>query len=146
MKKKFATIPSKTVTLYRGDDSIDFELRALPIGYTEHLNTVFRQPTHWVDGVETEKDDPEYWPLFMYLLLARSLKQSGILESIEPQSNDPARWRAYAQAVRQEFIDANINVGEVAYLRDQLTELNKIQASPDQRRAVGNGSAPTRAH
>ena len=141
MKVQFSAVPETTVTLWRGADSVQFSLRALPLGYTTtYLDTVFPRPVVYENSVPVPvEDNREYWDLYQFLLLARGLQHSGVLETPVPTSKERAAWEAYAKAVRQEFSAANFSNGEVSLLMEELGKLNRAQTAPEQKRAVGNG-------
>jgi hypothetical protein len=139
MKMKFSAIPERVVTIYRNEESIEFSLRALPVGYSTYLESVYPKPVIYVDGAPISKDDdPEYWDLYQYLLLGRSLEHTDMMENQPPKGNEPAAWQQYAYALREEFREAQFTSGEVGALVSALGELNEAQTAPAQKRTVGN--------
>lgn len=123
--KGFSQRPRARVTFRREDtdETLVLQLVALPASYAGYLGTVFPPPTEWVNGKEVEKDRGDYDDLQAYLLLARGLEEP----ALEAKRDAYPTWAAYAKAVREEIIAANLTEGEVARLVRVLLDL----ATPD---------------
>lgn len=119
MRKGFSTPITETVTLTRGDETLVFVLAAVPPGFSTSLEGLIPSAVYIRDkrtdlvGAELSERNE----LRAYALLAKSLEADGCIDARMPSdSRVPEQWLAFAGAVRQELIAANLTEGEVRAL------------------------------
>jgi hypothetical protein len=111
-----------SITLTRGDESIELTVHAVPPGFKSWLRARFAPPMIHVGGGKgptTPQADPskkaEYDDLFGLLIMAKGLEPSGVLEhKIDwSKSRSSQDWRAEAQAILDECHAAHLTDHDV---------------------------------
>lgn len=123
--KAFSQQPKVTVILRRGEESAEFRLSPLPLGYQDWLLTVYPTPKVYenLKPVDAPREVvQEHSSFFNLVCLAKSLGDQ--LDTRAPTSSVRAEWDAYARAVQAEMQAAGLIECDVVKL---LTELNKLQ-------------------
>jgi hypothetical protein len=123
--KGFSAIPSRTVTLTHGEQSVDLVLRPAPIGYVETIEA--RMPIPQPPPLRKEPDpaDLTRWAQRRrYLLLGYALADQ--LSATPPgPSAGAAAWEAYADSIAAEFVEAKYLEGDIVALSNAFTELQR---------------------
>lgn len=124
MKIKIQPPPARVVTITRPNtDPVEVTLHPIPIGYMQHLETVYPQPVRFVNG-EPQPDPSRRssWSIDTNLMvIARSMGDQ--MDTQPPTTSGAAEWAAYAKAVRAEFDSAGFTDGEIA---DLVTALQSV--------------------
>jgi len=113
---------TEIITITRGDESLDFPLRAPPPGYLSWLNGQFPQPKVFVTDAKGKRQipDPERaasWNNWIaYLLIAKCLEGASMLSTDARICKTPREWEAYAVALQEEFTEARLTDGELLSL------------------------------
>lgn len=131
--------PTEDVSFHRGGQTVTLRLESLPLGWRDHLQAVFPEeaPAGYLNGKPTTEADPEWAACYGYLLLAKALESSEVLESKAPAGRGRAEWKAYALAVRGEFRDAGFTDSQIVHLLSRLTAIEEGGESPEEQ--AGNG-------
>jgi len=140
----FTAHKATTVTLTRGDETIDFVLSPLPAGYFAALRSAFPKPIQYVNQKPAGEDSAklaEYFDLFGFLQLAKHLEPSGVLDTKCPVLTSPRPVvEKAARAIREEFRAAKLTDGEINRLVSAGVELN---ASADVMEDLGKSPRPS---
>jgi len=120
--KGFSKLPTKSVTLTRGDESVILEMTALPPGWGAMVRSAMKPPQEFVSGKPVRQyGDPEYNDLFGMLVIGKTLQPSGILST-----KIGAPWRQCAEKLRDEFIEAGLTSGDLERLAHELKGLDSM--------------------
>lgn len=125
MKAKFSRIPTRTVVITHGDESVELTLTPTPFGYGELVERQIPIPMRYVNGKPAvdPADENETRVLRMYVLIAKSLGEQ--LESVPPDAKAGSdAWRGYARAVKAEFLAANFLEGDFVRLVEEVNAVN----------------------
>ena len=120
---------TEIITITRGDESLDFPLRAPPPGYLSWLNGQFPQPTIFITDKDGRREIPDparasSWNNWIaYLLIAKCLEGASMLSTDARPCKNPREWEAYAQALQGEFEEAKLTDGELLRLGTAALQL-----------------------
>jgi hypothetical protein len=116
----FSKPPSKTITLTRGEESLELTLHAVPPGFGPMVRSQMTPPIRNNSGtVVVDRDDPQWRDHCWLLILGKSLEPSGVLET---QIRAP--WKATAEALYAEFGAAGLTDADLNKLTGVLGELS----------------------
>ena len=121
----FARLPSRTVTLTHGEESVVFTLAPPPLGYFDTVEMLLPPP-----APAPLKKDPDPAALAkwtarkMFLILGRALGDQ--LSAAPPLSGAGATaWAAYADSIAAEFEAAMMLDGDVSDLWNAVVALRR---------------------
>ena len=120
MRQKLSRPPTRSVTISRPEGEVSYTLSALPLGYSQYLESVYPAPTMVLNG-EPVPDNAKMglWRLDVNCLcLAKALGDE--MESTAPTTGGRDAWATHARSVRDEFDAAGLTDGELGDLATAL--------------------------
>ena len=123
MKVAFSASATQTVAIKRGDETIEFVVSPLPLGYGDHLLAVLPAPVAPVNGVVTPLKDAEHKARHAMLVLAKAL--GPVMDATEPSNRDVGAWAKYADAIQAEFLAGHFVEGDLSLLMAAINNLGR---------------------
>jgi hypothetical protein len=156
--KSFAKHASTTVTLTRGNETLELRLVAPIVGWEDEMQRVWQRPCDWKatvgeprKAVKLDDNDPRvlnWLSRRYYLMVGKVLAEGGELEMVypAPMPTDQKDLISLADSIRAELAQANIREGDLLKL---LKGYNTLQhgdlTTIAQAQAAGNDSPPEEA-
>ena len=124
--KGFSTPKTCQLEIKRGEESVTFDLQALPPGWAAWLRGQFPKPVIYKSG----KPEPDpvrgacYDDWLVYIQIAKALESSGVLTAQAPNKPSAAAFEEYAKALEAEFRAANFTDSELLKVGLAVQKMN----------------------